>query len=91
MNVERKSNGSKYGGFGFKIIESSFPSISGRFSVEIKEVEWYRNQCNFNNLEERGFKGIFAFEDERVDTVNSMTIRFNVHFRKNDLNPFPGC
>ena len=80
MFVQRKSSDSKYVGFGFKIIESSFPSISGRFSVEIKEVEWYRNECPFYNLKKGGYKGTFAFDDERVDTVNSMTIRFNVHF-----------
>ena len=37
-------------GFGFKIFKSSFPSISGFWSVDIQETGWYQNEYYFSRL-----------------------------------------
>ena len=78
MSVARKVSGSKFAAFKFDIVESSIGSVSGRFSVEIKEVEWFKNAYNFNDVSEGGYKATFAFEDNLVDGLESMTVRFAV-------------
>ena len=78
--LRRKASGSEFGGFGFEIIESSFPSISGFWSVDIQETRWYLNECHFNRLQEGGYFGTFAFKDSIIDEINGMNIRFSITF-----------
>ena len=78
--VDRKTSGSEFVGFGFRIKSTSYESVGGRFSVNVDEVGWYRNAFSFNNLGANGFCGIFAFPDKLVNDLDSLTIRFAVHF-----------
>merc|ERR1712154_113846 len=79
LEVTRKASGSEFVGFGFEIKSTSYESVGGRFSVNVDEVGWYRNECYFNNLGANGYVGTFAFPDKLVNDLDSLTIRFAVH------------
>ena len=80
MSVIRKKESSKLVGFAFGIVKSSIGAVSGKFSVEVKEVEWFLNEYSFNDVSEGGYVATRSFEDNLVDGLASMTVRFAVHF-----------
>ena len=82
LYAERRTSGSEYTGFGFKITEMSFASISGFYSVDIQEAEWYLNECRFSQLIVGGYKGTFAFKDLMSNEMNSLTIRFAMYLKE---------
>jgi len=82
MRVDRQTSGSEFAGFGIEIVETSYSSVRGRFSVNVDEVKWHRNAYPFNDLGDGGYKGTFAFKDNLIDSVESLSIRFAVHFEE---------
>ena len=81
LYLGRKQADSEHTGFGFKIIETSFRSIFGGFSVDIQEVGWYKNGRYFNNVGEGRHQGIkSAFKESLLNQIDGMNIRIALYF-----------
>ena len=89
MNLNRATHGSGSVGIGFKIEDLSAPALSvdGFWTVSIEEVNWYKNGSPFTRLAKGISTGIYAFDDYLCDTVASLTIRFAMVFKAQDIAP----
>ena len=75
----RRTGGSTSAGFRLKIVKTK-RKIGGVFSIIIDEIGYTHNKRPFSNLKDGQRKGIYAFKDAAIDTLQSVTLRCAVLF-----------
>ena len=79
----KKPNGTDLTGFGIAIKETDVV-VDGVMSVMIDEVRWSKNGIQLIGMDKGKYIGEFAFKDSLLETVESLTVRVAVHFRKSE-------
>ena len=80
--VIRKDGDSNKAGIGMKIRNCPDGMCkNGKISVIVDEVDYCKNGFHLNNMKRGSFSGFFAFPDNLVDVVQSLTIRVAVYFK----------
>ena len=81
FSMIRKDGGSDKAGFGVEI--RSCPEgmcKRGAMSVIVDEVGFCKNGWILNKMKRRSYSGFFAFKDDLIEKVQSLTIRVAIHF-----------
>ena len=79
FEIIRKTGGSDFVGFIITIVSTPC-LVQGKMSVMIDEVKWCLNGVDLNNMIDGKYVGRFAFKDELVNKVDTLTMRVNVNF-----------
>ena len=81
FRVDRKVCGSNKAAFGLRITNCPDGMCkAGKLSVIVDEVDWCYNGWNMAWMKKGSYSGMWAFPDEFVEKVESLTIRVAVRF-----------
>ena len=76
----RKGGGSSNAGFKLRIHESSRALVTGEYSIMVDEIQYTKNNWAFNRLSKGGYHGFYFFNDDLIDTLQSLSMHIAIKF-----------